>query len=177
VALVFTGMSCALCRKPIDDPMHDTFATTMWGMDDLRFAVLDDSACHQVCIDRWKLRDEFIEYYNRNCKNELYVDRKGHVAYRFDYANWISRALTFAFGVVFCLPSLALLELNFQTRTSRVGAFLLPYALLATLIAFCAIRWTFQLALLIGLISWATVTICALLAVVYPVIRERLRSG
>ena len=26
--------------------MHDTFAMTMWGIDDLRFDALDDAACH-----------------------------------------------------------------------------------------------------------------------------------
>ena len=68
MALVDVGMPCALCRSPIDDPRCDTFATTYWGIDDDCFAVLDDAACHQACIDDWEHRDAFLDYYNRNCR-------------------------------------------------------------------------------------------------------------
>ena len=76
MALVDAGMPCALCRSPIDDPMRDTFAMTMWGIEDDRFAMLDDAACHQACIDQWEHRDAFLAYYNRNCRDELYVESK-----------------------------------------------------------------------------------------------------
>lgn len=82
MALLDTGMPCAICGEPIADPSHDIFAMTMWGIDDPRFALLDDATCHQTCIDQWSLRDEFIDYFNRNCRNTLYIDRYGHIADR-----------------------------------------------------------------------------------------------
>lgn len=82
MAMVWEGMPCALCRKPIPDPSRDTFAMTMHGFKDLRFVALDDSACHQRCIDQWELRDEFIAYFNQLYGNELFVNRRGHLVYR-----------------------------------------------------------------------------------------------
>tara|TARA_R110002111_G_scaffold257689_1_gene326150 strand:+ start:264 stop:650 length:387 start_codon:yes stop_codon:yes gene_type:complete len=127
--------------------MRDTFAMTMWGIDDDRFAVLDDAACHQKCIDQWEKRDEFLRYYNRNCKDELYVDRNGHVSYRFDYVHWIGNAIVVTFAILVCCPSLALLELGWRTQFSRAIAFVLPYLLLAAFVAFCTIQWSFRSAL------------------------------
>ncbi len=162
MALVDAGMPCALCRTPIEDPMRDTFAMTMWGIDDERFVVLDDAACHQSCIDRWELRDEFLAYYNRNCRNELFINRFGHVSYRFDYWNWIAGAMVVTFAVVFCSPSLALLELQWRTRTARRAVFLAPYLLLAAFVVVCTFSWSLGVAIMYAAIAWIITTILAL---------------
>ncbi|QDV22237.1 hypothetical protein Q31a_05210 [Aureliella helgolandensis] len=176
MALVNAGMPCALCGESIADPMRDTFAMTKWGIDDLRFAVLDDAACHQSCVDQWDLRDEFIGFYNRNCKNELYVDRRGHVAYRFDYAHWFFNAMALTFGILICGPPLALLEADRHTRFSRVTAFITPYAILAMVVISCTIWWSFGVALLYGAMLWG-LAICVAFAivVVWPTVLDRLR--
>ncbi len=176
MALVDAGMPCALCRTPIDDPMRDTFAMTMWGIDDDRFAVLDDAACHQACIDRWEHRDAFLNYYNRNCRDELYVDRHGHVSYRFDYAHWIGGAIIMTFAIIICCPSLALLELKWRTRFARIVAIVSPYLMLAGFIGFCTIQWSFRSAMSYGLIAWTVATLAALfLAVALPTLRQNMR--
>ncbi len=176
MALVDVGMPCALCGEPIADPMHGTFAMTMWGIDDLRFFSLDDAACHQGCVDQWKLCDEFIAYFNRNCKNQLYVDRHGHVAYRFDYAHWMLSALTLAFGILICGPPLALLEAGWRTRLARFTAVVSPYAILAIVVASCTIRWSFGVALLYGAMLWGLAIIVAFaVVVVWPTVADRLR--
>ncbi len=63
--------------------MRDTFAMTMWGIDDERFVALA-MPLSSVMYRPLELRDEFLAYYNRNCKNELFINRFGHVSYRFD---------------------------------------------------------------------------------------------
>ena len=176
MALVDAGMPCALCGEPIIDPMHDTFAMTMWGIDDVRFAVLDDVACHQTCVDQWPLRDEFIDYYNCNCKDELYVDREGHVAYRFDYKHWLFNAIVLTFGILICGPPLALLEADWRTRIARVTAVVAPYAMLAIVFAFCTIRWSFGVALLYGAVLWAlAIAVAFAVVIVWPTIQAKLR--
>ncbi len=176
MALVDAGMPCALCGDPITDPMHDTFAMTMWGIDDLRFAPLDDAACHQACVDKWKLRDEFIDYFNRNHKNELYVDRHGHVAYRFDYVHWTFSALALTFGILICGPPLALLEAGWRTGVARFTAVVSPYAILAIAVVCCTIRWSLGAALLYGAMLWGLAIIVAFaFVVVWPTVQEKLR--
>ena len=176
MALVDAGMPCALCRSPIDDPMRDTFAMTMWGIDDDRFAMLDDGACHQACIDRWEHRDAFLVYYNRNCNDELYVDRNGHVSYRFDYAHWVVSASIMTFAILFCAPPLALLELKWHTPIARIIAFASPYLVLTGFILVCTTNWSLQTALTYGLIGWIAATLAALfLAVGAPTIRGNMR--
>lgn len=167
MALVDAGMPCALCRCPIDDPMRDTFAMTMWGIEDERFAILDDSACHQSCIDQWELRDEFVSYYNCNCKNELFVNRNGHVAYRFDYGNWLTEVILISFAVLFFSPSLAFLELPWRGRVTRTALFVAPYLLLAAFVLACTIKWSLGESLTYALVAWFVSTIVALLAAVF----------
>ena len=83
MALVWDGMPCAICGKPIaDTSSDDMFALTMWGIADPRFVGVDDAAMHQACIDGWHLRDEFVAYFNEHCSNELRVNRNGSVVYR-----------------------------------------------------------------------------------------------
>ena len=126
MALTYDGMPCSLCGEPIVDPSRDTFVMTMWGIDDLRFVQLDDSACHQTCIDSWKLRDCFIEYCNRNCKEELFVDRAGHLRYRFDYINWAMNAGVLTLGIMFCLPTRYLREDCVAIPAMDPGCVLVP---------------------------------------------------
>lgn len=165
MALVDAGKPCALCHSPIEDPMRDTFAMTMWGIEDARFAVLDDAACHQACIDRWELRDEFVHYYNLHCKNELFVNRNGHVTYRFDYWNWLAGAVVVSLAVLLCLPSLALLELHWRARTTRIVVFAFPYLMLAALVCVCTIKWSIGVSLRYAAVAWIISTIVTLLAV------------
>lgn len=83
MALVHDGMICVLCNSPIQDIETDEFfATTYFGIEDPLYALLDDAAVHQKCIDTWKHRDEFVAYYNAHCCNELRVTRSGRVVYR-----------------------------------------------------------------------------------------------
>ena len=176
MALVDAGMPCALCHAPIDDPIRDTFAMTMWGIEDNRFAMLDDAACHQACIDRWEHRDAFLAYYNRNCRDELYVDRNGHVSYRFDYAHWIGNATVMTLAILFCTPPLVLLEIKWRTPIARFIAFTSPYLILAGIVVLYAIKWSFLTALTCGLIGWTAVTLGALfLAVCAPTLRQNMR--
>ena len=176
MALVDAGMPCALCGEPIAAPMYETFALTMWAIDDLRFAALADAACHQECVDQWKLRDEFMAYFNRNCKNQLYVDRHGHVAYRFDYADWMLSALTLTFGILICGPPLALLEAGWRTRLARFTAVVSPFAILAIVVAYCTIQWSFGVAALCGATLWAlAIGVAFAVVVIWPTVRGRLR--
>ena len=146
--------------------MRDTFAMTMWGIEDERFAILDDSACHQSCIDQWELRDEFVNYYNCNCKNELLVNRNGHVSYRFDYRNWLTEVILISFAVLFCSPSLALLEFSWPSRVTRIAVFVTPYLLLAAFVLVCTIKWSLGEAVTYALVAWFVSTIVALSAAI-----------
>ena len=138
----------------------------MWGIEDERFAILDDSACHQSCIDQWELRDEFVNYYNCNCKNELLVNRNGHVSYRFDYRNWLTEVILISFAVLFCSPSLALLEFSWPSRVTRIAVFVTPYLLLAAFVLVCTIKWSLGEAVTYALVAWFVSTIVALSAAI-----------
>jgi hypothetical protein len=91
------------------DASVEMFALTAWGICDPRFARLDDAACHQACIDNWDLRDEFIAYYNANCRDEIRINRRGHVCYRTDWFEVFASGMM-GVAAVFLLPALPILE-------------------------------------------------------------------
>lgn len=176
MALVDAGMPCALCGEPIADPARDTFTLTMCGIEDLRFSILDDAACHQKCIDEWNLRDEFVDYYNRHCENELHVDCNGHVAYRSDRVHWTVSALTLSAAILLCGPALALLEVPWRTRMARASAIVAPFAICAVVIAYCTVRWSVGTALLYGTVLWALAIVLAFtVAIVWPAVQSKWR--
>lgn len=144
---------------------------TMWGIDDARFARLDDSACHQACIDDWIYRDDFLEYYNRCCKNELFINRAGHVDYRFDYVTWIMNAVVLTLGILFLLPSFALLEFSPRNLAVRVALFLTPLALLASFAWTFSASTSFPALLLYATILWLIASACSFAIVVNMPIR------
>lgn len=158
MALTYDGMPCSLCGEPIVDPSRDTFCLTMWGIDDGRFMRLDDSACHQSCIDSWEHRDAFIEYYNHNCKDELVVDRAGHVRYRYEYAHWAMSAFVMTLGTVCFLPSLALLEFAPSNRFLRIVFCIAPFFLLGTLAWVLSDRLAITNLLVLATILWTVIS-------------------
>ena len=85
MALTWDGMPCAICGESIPDTTEPLFALSMWGITDPRFARLDDAAMHQACTDNWHLRDEFISFYNKTCRDELRINGHGNVCYRIDW--------------------------------------------------------------------------------------------
>jgi hypothetical protein len=102
MALTWNGMQCAICREPIQDTSRDILGFTAWAISDPRFARLDDAAVHQSCIDNWHLRDDFIDYYNQTCRDELRVNRRGHVCYRVDWFDTLTETgLVSVFGYLF----------------------------------------------------------------------------
>ena len=96
MALVEPGMLCSLCREPTDDPDRDTFATCAHAELHFhsQFALLNDAAVHQHCIDDWALRDDFIAHYNLTICDELLLDDRGHVRYRSSRLSEVWRRLT-----------------------------------------------------------------------------------
>ena len=82
MALIDDRMLCKLCNKPlILESSPQLFVTTFIAIQDERFALLNDTAVHQECIDTWTLRDEFIAHINSNHLGSLAVV-KGHVVYK-----------------------------------------------------------------------------------------------
>ena len=133
MALTWDGMQCPICGDPIQDTSHDLFALTMWGIDDAQFAQLDDAAMHQHCIDNWHLRDDFITYYNDNCRDELHVDRHGRVAYRIDWFQTLSDAIVVGAGGFFLLPYLPFFDWVPDIGLVQICLALLAIAAFATL--------------------------------------------
>lgn len=160
MAMVWEGMPCAICRQPIPDPAKDTFAMTMHGFKDRRFARLDDSACHQRCIDQWDLRDEFIDYFNQDFGNKLFVNRGGHVVYRYDYKNALFLLSMFAFGFTFLLPSIVFSEL-FASSRMRSLAFSLPFIALIIGVTYCSFHWSYVAVAKVSIAAWALASVTA----------------
>ncbi len=160
MAMVSEGMPCALCGEPIPDPTKDTFAMTMHGFKDRRFVVLDDSACHQRCIDQWELREEFIDYFNQLHGNELFVNRRGHVVYRYDYKNALFLLSIFAFGFTFLLPSIVFSELFVSSRM-RSLAFALPFIALTIGFTYCSLHWSYVVAAKVSIAAWALASVAS----------------
>lgn len=167
MALTYDGMPCSLCGKPIDDASQNIFAMTMWGIEDLRFAHLDDNACHQSCIDNWKHRDAFIDFHNRELKDELYIDKHGHVAYRFDYFNSILGGIAMFIGLTLCGPPLALLEIRWRSTVARTIVFTCPYVILLAVFVACAYTSSIATAAWVGGVFWLSATVFAVVAAVY----------
>jgi hypothetical protein len=81
---------CPVCEQPLGE------SAKVIGFPDLvpmisEFGDFYDSCAHQVCIQNWKRRDEFIEYFNSLVsvsglgeKWKLYVLPDGRVAYERD---------------------------------------------------------------------------------------------
>ena len=166
MALTYDGMPCSLCGKPINGASKNIFAMPMWGIEDPRFAHLDDRACHQFCIDSWKQRDAFIDYYNRELKDELVIDKNGHVAYRFDYFNSVLGGIAMLVGLTLCGPPLAILEIRWRSTYTRTLAFICPYVILLAVFAACDYTSSIATAAWVSGILWAAATLLALLAAV-----------
>jgi len=60
MALVWEGMPCAICEKPIEDPMGgDVVATTHFIEPGHPLERYSDAAFHEKCYNDWEHRDEF----------------------------------------------------------------------------------------------------------------------
>ena len=138
MALTWDGMPCAICGEPIRDTSNEIFALTMWGITDTRFARLDDAAMHQSCIDNWHLRDEFIAFYNENCRDELRVNRRGNVRYRIDWFDLAANAgLLTVFGFLFApiMPLADRIPDDSCLIQSLIGLALIGMLVAATIVA------------------------------------------
>jgi hypothetical protein len=165
MALVYENMPCAICLQPIPDPNHDTFATTMWGIRDPRFIQLDDTACHQSCIDNWPMRDEFIDYYNHHCNDELRINRRGHVCYKFRLDDFLLTKILMPIVVFFLLPGIPLGELRpLSDRWQRFCA-ILPLVVLPALVAFCVASYGWGRGMWISMGVWISVLIVSFITV------------
>ena len=67
--MVHGECECPLCGRPFggDRVLNFTFV----GLADPRFAILDDYAVHAECLEKWRLRDEFIAVWNAEAKRHL----------------------------------------------------------------------------------------------------------
>ena len=164
MALVNNGMPCAICGEPIEDVSKDIFALTFYGIRDRRFARLDDSACHQACIDNWHLRDEFISFYNKQCCNEIRIDRQGHVGYRFSW--WESPfgemlQLMFLFLIAPGLMLVRFLPDSDPVLWTVVG--IVSSTLIVLAVVF--VVWWGWLGMLVALMGWASLDAAAIVIV------------
>jgi hypothetical protein len=156
MALIDDDMPCALCGKPIHSD-QEMFCTTAWGCRYRRFQLLEDTASHQECIDQWALRDEFIEYYNRNCGIELYLDGNGRVAYR---PRWhdIEQYIALAIGVPF-LPMLVLANYYEDPKWMIAIKVVAPLVLVIAIIYVSSFSLTLAFSLLAGALAWVAMII------------------
>lgn len=137
----------------------------MMGIDDSRFARLDDAACHQACIDHWELRDEFIAYFNRSFHEQLTIGRRGHVSFRFDYNGFAANTGLLLFGAFTLLPTIAILEHLPDSRSSKNVAFTIPFAMLGALIYILVANGGWNVAFAVGFASWIVVSLVSLLSI------------
>ena len=134
MALVSDGMPCAICRKPIADVNPgNIFATTFYGIEHPLYRALDDSAVHKECIANWEHRDAFVAFYNSKCRNELRVDRHGHVVRRISLSDLLLK-VSLAFPAYFVLvPIFGWSHLHRRTRTGAALASCLPIIVTAAI--------------------------------------------
>ncbi|WP_254507127.1 hypothetical protein [Anatilimnocola floriformis] len=106
MALVYDGMSCMLCGKPIDDFSDSStfFATTRVGGMPAHLAY-DDCAAHQCCVDGWPLKEAFVREYNSKFRSpQLAIDSNGHVYHHRDWTEfyfWVSLPLMLVLAPIF----------------------------------------------------------------------------
>jgi hypothetical protein len=155
MALFVDGLCCPICGKPMYEDSDEIFGLTMWGIKDERFKILDDSCMHQACIDHWELRNEFLDYYNTNCCDELRINDEGRVYYERE-SDRLLGVITFI-PVVLILPMLILSELFGDNFIGKIVALILTIALaivsasLAT--AKVGLLWAFPVVFLTFLIA------------------------
>ena len=72
MALVWDGMSCAICEKPIDDPMGDDVVATTHFIDAGHpLERYSDAAFHASCFREWRHRAEFSALYEKVMGDKL----------------------------------------------------------------------------------------------------------
>jgi hypothetical protein len=74
MALLWEGMTCPLCEKPIDLAAGGYLTFPCVGLTNPRYAALDDAAVHRVCLNTWRKRDQFVALFNQalaQCPNPL----------------------------------------------------------------------------------------------------------
>jgi transposase len=74
MAVLWEGMCCPLCERPISLDAGDYVAFPCVGLTNLRYKPLDDAAVHRTCLSTWRKRDHFIMLFNEalaNCQNPL----------------------------------------------------------------------------------------------------------
>lgn len=88
MSMVWEGMCCPLCNLPIDIDAKDFIAFPYVGLENTRYAALDDAAVHNICIKDWMKRDQFIRLFNEAMANSpnplpgrLEVIRNGEVSW------------------------------------------------------------------------------------------------
>jgi hypothetical protein len=74
MALLWEGMRCPLCERPIDVDAGEYITFPCVGITDPRYESLDDAAVHRACPNAWRKRDHFVMLFNKalaNCPNPL----------------------------------------------------------------------------------------------------------
>jgi hypothetical protein len=74
MALLWKGMCCPLCAKPIDLDAGGYLTFPCVGLTNPRYEELDDSAVHRAYLNRWRKRVHFVVLFNEalaNCPNPM----------------------------------------------------------------------------------------------------------
>jgi hypothetical protein len=68
MAIVYSGMQCALCDKVIEDALLESndYVATSAFIDDVNHHLwpFSDATMHKECFVAWEHRDEFMRLYN-----------------------------------------------------------------------------------------------------------------
>ncbi len=84
MALFDPESNCVLCGRELGDGSdRDFFSTTAHFKLYIhpQFHVMNDTVVHQACIDRWELRESFVEFYDREIRSELVIENSRRLAY------------------------------------------------------------------------------------------------
>lgn len=68
MAIIYSGICCAICKKVISDELldHGDFVSTMHFVEDSshELCLFSDAAMHKDCFMAWDKRAEFVQLYN-----------------------------------------------------------------------------------------------------------------
>jgi hypothetical protein len=73
MALIYSGMPCAICGEPLDIHGPRVATTHFIGDETDPLWRFSDTAMHYSCFQEWKHREEFVKKYNDSVKerNEI----------------------------------------------------------------------------------------------------------